>query len=163
MVVPATTAWIVGGELVAAAALTVPLAAVLQRRAPKLAPWIQGLPYLRYVLPNARDAPFAVMYAVSAALVTVCVVIACAQWDPPLGGSGPYAAAVLVWVGVAALLGSVWVDGAFAGATDDPRAASAASRADGTARRMWLHAATGVFSGVAAARVVAMAVATAAA
>lgn len=161
--VPASTAWFVGGELVAATALTVPLAAALQRRAPKLAPWIQGLPYLRYVLPDARDAPFAVMFAISTALVTASVAIACALRDPPVGGTAPYLAAALVWVGVAAVMASVWVDGAFAGATDvdaavrGSRAAMRRADGDGTARRAWLHAATGVVAGVAAALVAAMA------
>lgn len=156
MRVPASTTWFVGGELLAAAALSAPLAAAIQRRAPKFAPWMQRLPYVRYMLPNARDAPFALFFVLSVAVVSLSVALACAG-----AGAAPYAAAAIVWVGAAALMGSVWVDGAFASATDDAPAAAAATRADGTARRLWLHAATGVVAGGAAARVVAMAAAAA--
>ncbi len=124
----------------ASAALSTGLASALQRRAPRLVPRMQRLPFVRYMLPSARDGPFLVMYAACQLLVLLVLGVATLVTQQAAPTTALLGAALSV-VGVGT---SVWLDAALSVASDDS-ATRATSSAPGPSvrRRTFLHTVMG--------------------
>ena len=113
-------------------------AKALQVRWPRFVGRLQRAPFLRHILPQAADAPFAVVYALTALLMCAAFAVLTAASTRSFGW-------VLAGLMLSAwgVLISVWVDSALAWADPERFAATERAPEPSKSRRVFLHALVG--------------------
>jgi hypothetical protein len=124
----------------ASAAASVSIAAWVQRKHPRFVPWLQNALFVRNMVPTAaRDAPFALIYALFTWVTVLLLALLCTLISPVV----PMYVLMCACCSIVGVFISVWIDGEMCFVDTATTLAVDAQRSESTRRRVFLHVWTG--------------------